>query len=865
MDNVIDELQIELEASSDSAQQGIDKLVASFHRLDKVGQSAGMKTLYSNLKKIQSLDLSKQSNQLSRICSSLENIAKMRGVLSALDATGNGSAIPQVQQVKTSIPDIKSPITETVERVEESLDSTRNEFQQLSDDGKMAVDLEKSAQAVVELKRKLESAQASLDLMRRKVEALGERYNELREKFGRDNLKTINAEIAFQKASQAANTLEGKVASLWAELVKLQGLSGVQPDVGNVGSRSETDSLFGDFNVPNYENLLGFSSEISAAKSEMTGFKSVLLSLIPVFKKAGEKAKSFFSQLNGKIGFKAGTSAAIKFFSSLKRIAMYRAVRYILSLITTSFKEGLQNVVQYSSSANAVVSELTSKFTQLKNSIGAATIPLLQLIAPALISLMNLAMQAADALNQVFSVLAGNSIYIKANTDYWEDYAKSISNAKNSVAGFDELNKLGDSSTDYDSMFETVELDNAAVEDKFGWIIEIVGKIQNIFDTIKQGIKALKPSLQPFIDVLNIMLDVVSMIAQFFADYIVPAINIISPEIATLLATLAPFLQPVLDIVGSILNILAPIVILLLRIASALIPILQPVLDVVGSILDILTPIVSFLVEIVNMIIPILSPVVDIVSSFLNILVSILKVLTPILNILTPILEILTPIISLILEIANVILPIFTSVFDGIGILLSALVDFFVKGLNVILSTFLTVFGNIINFFKSVFVGDWESAWKSLVNIGIAVLNFIITGFESFVNFFVGAINGITGSLSNLWTWIGIPAIPSIPEVSFGRVDYFAGGGFPATGELFIAREAGAEMVGSIGGHTAVANNDQIVEAIKQGVYEAMQSSESGGDWTIQIVSDGRIKASQVITAAQRKNQRDGKTVIQLG
>lgn len=49
----------------------------------------------------------------------------------------------------------------------------------------------------------------------------------------------------------------------------------------------------------------------------------------------------------------------------------------------------------------------------------------------------------------------------------------------------------------------------------------------------------------------------------------------------------------------------------------------------------------------------------------------------------------------------------------------------------------------------------------------------------------------------------------------------FANGGFPMSGDLFIANEAGAEMVGSLGGRTAVANNDQIVEGIRQGVYDA--------------------------------------------
>ena len=57
----------------------------------------------------------------------------------------------------------------------------------------------------------------------------------------------------------------------------------------------------------------------------------------------------------------------------------------------------------------------------------------------------------------------------------------------------------------------------------------------------------------------------------------------------------------------------------------------------------------------------------------------------------------------------------------------------------------------------------------------------------------------------------------------------FATGGFPEEGQLFVAREAGAEMVGSIGGRTAVANNDQIVEGIRQGVYDAVMAANSNG------------------------------------
>lgn len=43
-------------------------------------------------------------------------------------------------------------------------------------------------------------------------------------------------------------------------------------------------------------------------------------------------------------------------------------------------------------------------------------------------------------------------------------------------------------------------------------------------------------------------------------------------------------------------------------------------------------------------------------------------------------------------------------------------------------------------------------------------------------------------------------------------------------GQLFIAREAGPELVGTIGGHTSVVNNDQIVASVSDGVARAVRS-----------------------------------------
>ena len=82
----------------------------------------------------------------------------------------------------------------------------------------------------------------------------------------------------------------------------------------------------------------------------------------------------------------------------------------------------------------------------------------------------------------------------------------------------------------------------------------------------------------------------------------------------------------------------------------------------------------------------------------------------------------------------------------------------------------------------------------------------------------------------------------------------YAIGGLPESGEVFIARENGLpEMVGSIGGRTAVANNDQIVQAVSLGVYNAVvdaMGKTSGGSQPITVQIDGR----EVFTAVRNQN-----------
>lgn len=85
----------------------------------------------------------------------------------------------------------------------------------------------------------------------------------------------------------------------------------------------------------------------------------------------------------------------------------------------------------------------------------------------------------------------------------------------------------------------------------------------------------------------------------------------------------------------------------------------------------------------------------------------------------------------------------------------------------------------------------------------------------------------------------------------FKKISGFADGGYPTSGELFIARENGIpEMVGSIGGRTAVANSGQIVEAVSIGVYNAVVDAmgRSGGNKQPTIV---QINGKEVFRAVQ--------------
>jgi hypothetical protein len=97
--------------------------------------------------------------------------------------------------------------------------------------------------------------------------------------------------------------------------------------------------------------------------------------------------------------------------------------------------------------------------------------------------------------------------------------------------------------------------------------------------------------------------------------------------------------------------------------------------------------------------------------------------------------------------------------------------------------------------------------------------------------------------------------------------NWYARGGFPNMGELFVANENGPEMIGRMGNRNVVANNEQITEGIKaaviDGFMEAFMATNSGGNdelpyqLNIQMVTpDGEVLARQVERGQARRSAR---------
>ena len=185
------------------------------------------------------------------------------------------------------------------------------------------------------------------------------------------------------------------------------------------------------------------------------------------------------------------------------------------------------------------------------------------------------------------------------------------------------------------------------------------------------------------------------------------------------------------------------------------------------------------------------------------------------------------------------------------------------------------VAGGLIDFITGLFTNDWKQAWNGVVNIfggifkGIkdvvkTPLNYVLTVIEGFVNKIIDGWNWLLKQINKLKIeipdWLGGGSLGfDLKMASHVTIPKFAEGGLVNEGQMFIAREAGPELVGSIGSRTAVANNDQIVDAVSQGVYRAVvQAMAQSGDQTVEAKVNDKVLFEAVVNRARQETMRRG-------
>ena len=254
--------------------------------------------------------------------------------------------------------------------------------------------------------------------------------------------------------------------------------------------------------------------------------------------------------------------------SALKRIAIYRVLRTIIKEITKALSEGLRNAYLYSQTINSTISQTMDKLAtatfQMKNQWGAALGELLTTIEPILSAIISLATKVADVLSQVFALLGGRSTYQKA-TDSAQKWAKATTKGakaakewKNQLLGFDEINRLNDTSS---------AGSGGTTEDYGKWELADIGDFPRLQELIRiakewaaslnfqpliESWNKLKEAVGGFVDLMwNGFLWVYQNILLPFAKW---TIEKGAPAVITLLAKSFEFLTAVLEKLSPIFN-----------------------------------------------------------------------------------------------------------------------------------------------------------------------------------------------------------------------------------------------------------------------------------------------------------------------
>lgn len=435
----IDSLQIEIESSSTDASKSLDALVSSLKKLDRIGKSNSFLLVKKRLKGIAEVQFDTLDKQLRSITKNIKTLEIYKKALKNLEISA-----PRIDT--TSVTEAVDKVASELERVAEPAINSGEVFggNQTAVKPVWLEDIQKECDEIV---NSFDSSVESITAAKAKLDAA---LSTKQEKF--------SGETAFINGSNFADMFSDKMAKLELQATILT------DKMAKLANAEDAD--------PTQWNTL--EKQLLAVRLQYQAIEQQTKKNAAAVEELGDKSKKTQNFLG-------------KMWSKFKNVAFYRIVRTLLAQLTRSITAGLENIAKFNEDANNVLSVYKTEFTYIKNSLGAALLPILQSLLPTITRISDGFVDITNSIGKISAALNGQKSFLQAKK-YAQSYADTLEEVKKSTVGFDELNILGNNSSTQDDasqMFEKVDISGWDVAGSIAKIAVLVGSITTLLALIK--------------------------------------------------------------------------------------------------------------------------------------------------------------------------------------------------------------------------------------------------------------------------------------------------------------------------------------------------------------------------------------------
>lgn len=562
-----------------------------------------------------------------------------------------------------------------------------------------------------------------------------------------------------------------------------------------------------------------------------------------------------------------------------KRILLYRAIRGIIQGITQAIKEGIDNLYQWSLLNDGVFAKsmdtLASCATNAKNALAVAFAPAINAIVPIVQFATNAIVTLGNAISWLFAKLKGAATYTRVNTDYMTQYGKAATSAggaagkaakemQRTILGFDEINKLnsdmggssgggggggGVSGSNYNDMFELANVESAWQSFKDN-LQNTINKAREAVDAFLDEHPKLKKVVGPILKVVReawgaatqdivANTDFVNSKYKEFNDHCKSSLDGVNSE-------LKQFNTNSKTEFGGWANTVA---------TKTKEGMSTMTWEISKNLSSTKTQIISWV-----------SAAKGAFNEF-----------TGNTN------DSLSDVEEKFRETQGAISEFTSESQKNMGSFAKGMEEKAKQGMKGHTSN---IYNGLMN--SSDNISLWDSMTSKSMDSWASSTTSTVAGWaKSVVNSIANACQEAFNNIKNLASSTGakynLPSYTASKNVSTStysgsggkgnwknqqQLKLYAAGGFPIVGDLFIANERGPELVGSMNNRPAVANQQQIIEGISQGVARAMMTQEAllrEQNDLLRSRGDVVVTTGSIVDSFSRMNRRSGTTVVPVG